>query len=561
MTTGLSRRSLLKSAGGMAIFAGMYGTLLASCSTIAVPAATGTQTTTPVKGGFLLEGATADAADWNALNIRGSSQEFLLAYVLECLYAPTPNGEFTTRLAAALPTPSSDGLSLTVPLRKSALWSDGQPLTADDVTFTYGLLLDPQYNAISSGWRSPVRARLDHVDATDPSTVVFTLKSPGPFLQQYGALIGILPKHIYAGKSAAEIQAMLLQAPPVVSGVWKIDEWVTGDHIKFVRNDNYYGGPALLDGILLKPIPDTNKIVNQLQTGELHVAKITSLGALNDLKALAGFETMVVPDETVLMYDYNQDPARPESKIFSSKAVRQALLYAVDRDGFKKAIFNDLVQPQDSSIIAQSWAYNSNPMHRYTFDQARAAQMLDAEGWKLGPSGIREKDGVQMRFEIPQSSSLQSFQDGPLILQQNWMKIGVEAIPRPYDIAGLSTASTQHEWGVQFHRVQTRVDPDQTEFYHSRNVGVGGTNSSSYVNPEVDKLFDQAVSLTDQEARKKIYFQIQDILSEDVPMAPVVSQAFLWTYSTKVHGLGPETIGPWSYFGPRPNMNQVFLTS
>lgn len=480
--------------------------------------------------------------------------------LLECLYGPTVNADVEPRLAAALPTISSDGLTYTIPLRRNATWSDGQPLTADDVLFTFSLILDPQFNSVPSGVRSDFRQVVASIQASDMYTVVFHLKSPDAPFPVRLLDVDIAPKHVLGALTPAQLQAAFAEPPRVVSGVWKVADWKKGDFIKYERNDAFYAGPALLDGYVYKVVPLTSSLVNQLKTGEVDVARVASPAAYEELKGAPSLAMVLATASFTHGYSYNVNPAKPASRLFSSKAVRQALLYALDREGMANSVFFKYAKVQDTALQPTSWAY-SPPTLRYPYDPKKAAALLDADGWKPGSSGARAREGVALKFEIVTTAGVPDSAVMAAVMQQNWKDIGVEITIKDVPQASwFQNTRVDRDFDVIYNTYSTNIDPDQSTSFHSRNIAAGGGNASGYSNLQVDKLLDQAVATSDRPARKALYAQIQEILLDELPVAPMLTQQYAWAYNKRVHGMDEKEIGTFTIGGPRSNMNKVFVT-
>ena len=557
-----SRRAFLKGLGGATAFAAFMASACTPAPAAQPSASTPGAGVSPVKGGKMTEGNSLPVIEFNPVNRTNTPHNINVPLVLECLYAASAMGTIESRLASAAPTISSDGLTYTVPLRKNMTWSDGQPITTDDVLFTFALMLDAQYSAITSAWRADFKQRVANISSNDQGSVIFQLKtSDAPFLSRL-TNIDIAPKHILGSLSADDIQASFTEPPKVSSGVFTVVDWKRGDYVQFARNDRFFDGPSYLDSYLYKVVPTTDGLMNQLQTGEIDVARIPSPGIFDQLKSMPNMGALFIPATFVHGHAYNLDPARPSSAIFSSKAVRQALWYALDRDSMVTGIFFKYANVQDSALIPQSWAY-SDTQPRYTYDPKKAAALLDGDGWTLGTSGVREKNGIPLKFEFLTATGTPEIPLMATVMQQNWKQIGADVtvlpLPQPDWIA---RTNVTHDFDVGYGGASASpLDPDLSGSLHSRNVGSGNSNITHYMNAEVDKLLDQAASTPDMAVRKMAYARIQDILLDEVPVAPTLIQQYAWAYNRRVQGMGDGDVGVYNIITQRIGMNKVFVTS
>jgi peptide/nickel transport system substrate-binding protein len=563
-----TRRDFLARSGGLAFGGAMFlsaAELLAACGN-AVTNHPSQQNVTPVKGGNIIEGNSSDiVAGFNPIVNAGALDIQQSNMIFEGLLATNPAGDLLPALAESLPKISSDGLTFTFTLRKNLKWSDGHPLTSDDVLFTYNLMFDPVYRAVRSPYRADFESFVASVSAPDPYTFMVKLKQAyAPFLDSHG-LHGVLPKHVLGNLSAAEINTTSFNpAPSVASGVFKFVEWVKGDHIKLVRNDNYWRGPSYLDGYVWKAYADATGVVNGLKNGEVDVGKVTSPSFVADLQTNPDLVVYQFPVPTILAFWYNVDPNKPSGKILAEKAVRQALYMVIDRGGIVDAIYAKVGGAVATSAMpSTSWAYNKDTKPTYTIDKTKATSLLDSAGWKVGSDGVRSKDGVRMKLEVLTSAASKEYTAVAQVMQQAWKEIGldvsVRGVPFPTE---LNAANTTRAFDTLVVGYQLGLDPDLSPWFHSRNIVAGGGNYSSYKNPQVDAILDQATATNDQAKRKQLYAQIQNTLADELPLGPLLVQNGFVAYHKKVHNFTAAQLANNTFygFGTRWWMKDVFVT-
>jgi peptide/nickel transport system substrate-binding protein len=563
----LSRRDFLKQSGG-AFALGALGleatTFLAACANARSSTTSANSAVKPVKGGTFIESLTTDLTTLNPIKSVGGLDQIAYTLLFDSLLVSDGAGQLQPQLASALPKSSSDGLTHTFTLRPNMKWTDGQPLTSADVVFTYRLMYDASYKEFVSPYRGDVSTYLAQVDAPDQHTVVFRLKKPySPFLALHGTH-GILPQHVLGSLTAAQLNtAAFNNAPNVSSGPFKFVEWKSGDHLTFARNDGYYNGAAYLDQYVLQIFGTVAAVADALQTGAIDMGRITTASLVPALKAKPDLTVLIGDSPTVLRYLYQLDPAKPAGRIFSEKAVRQALLYAVDRQGLVDAVYaNGLNAAVAKSMWSPgSWAYNPNTTPQYTYDKAKAAQMLEDAGWKKGADGIRAKNGVNLQFEITSTSSANEYKADAQVMQQNWNDIGASVSVKLLNYSQMvNVAIGSRDFDVVFYALSNSLDPDESIFWSSASAAPGGQNSMPYKNPQLDALLEQAATISDQAKRKQLYFQAQNLLADDLPAAPLVAQKNIQVYNNRVHGVNEKTFTGWTAFGPRAFMKDVFKT-
>jgi peptide/nickel transport system substrate-binding protein len=351
-------------------------------------------------------------------------------------------------------------------------------------------------------------------------------------------------------------------APTVVSGAFAFDRWDKSQQVVLKANSKHYLGRPNLDTYVFKIVSDGVAIANQLKTGELDVGGIEP-SLWDDMATAGNINRTSFAQASWDYFGVNMDPANPKrpvsGKIFgdpaSGKQVRQALYYAVDRQSladkvyFKQAVVATSVEP------STSWALTSN-VAKYPFDAKKAADMLDAAGWKLGADGVRVKDGVRLSFEVITNVGNKARETTIQVLSESWRKIGVEAQPKPIQFTEYVKTSTTRDFDMVMGGIAGGVDPDLSQIYHSRVIGKG-LNRMGYHNPKLDDLLDQAVQVLDQGKRKQIYAQAQQILMEDVPAAMLVWPKALIGVSKRVENFG---VGPFNRYGSRPWLKDVWVT-
>ncbi len=522
----------------------------------------GSQTTTgnPVKGGKLIEGSISDMANFNTLNSGDTPSTQMITLLFDGLLSITDKGENIPMLAQALPTISSDSLTYTFKLRPDLKWSDGQPLTADDVAWSYGLMFLPETKDFVSRYRADLEGFLQSVTAKDPQTVVFQFsKVQASFLDSH-CRRGILPKHILGNVTpkALNTHDFLLSAPSVASGVFKFVKWDKGQQVVLARNDNYWAGKSYLDQYILKVVTDAVVLAQQLKTGELDVGQ-PDASQFDNLKTQTNLTAFSHVNPGFVYYQFNLGPGTTGSQLFGDKNVRKALHTALDRTAMARTAYFGQAVPADSVLAPTTWAYNPNVTPKYPFDKAKAEQMLDAAGWTKGSDGMRAKGGQKLSFELNTNSGNKVRENLITIMQQQWHDIGVDAKPRPIAFQTLVTQiRATHTFQVILIGIANGdTDPDETTLFTTKGIGAGGLNGMQYSNPQVDQLMADALKTPDRAKRKPLYFQIQNILADDIPAPILFYPNYLWGVNNRVKNF---KVGPYNTYQGRPWMKDVFVT-
>ena len=552
-----SRRDFLKRTGAAgAYLAFMAGGVeaLAACATNGTPS-TG-PSATPRKGGNLVTAGLGDVRTFNPVLSTDGNSNFIILRILDGLIALDAKGNPTAVLAKSWKE-SPDHLTYTFTLRDDARWTDGKPVTSEDVLFTYNLGLLPQYKDVPWQVRGDFEEYVDSFSAPDPTTFVIKLKKVfAPFfLTNTGS--GILPKHIFGGMTAQQINnADWNTNPTVTNGAFKFVKWDKGDKVVMARNDGYYRGAPHLDTWTYKILGQYSAVLNQLKTGEVDIGPIDPPSG-DEAKRVdsISLESYVGFGFEYFVANFNQ--GKRTEPFFKDRRVRQALMYALDRETMVKAIYFGFAEIADTCIAPPSWAYEPNTQPRYRLDKKKAADLLDAAGWVKGASGTREKNGLKMSFEITTNAGNNVRQNLVLAMVQAWKELGIDCHEKFVDFNKVLVPSlhTTRDFEVAVSGVSFGIDPDPSGLYHSRNAGPGHFNDSGYTSAEADKLMDDAVATTDQAKRKDIYKRLQALLAEDQPIGVFAFGKGLTGINKRVKGY---VFSP--FVGTRYFAKDVFVT-
>lgn len=553
-----SRRDFLRGMGGALAFSAFLAggvELLEACG----GNSTQSNTQNAVRGGHIVEGVISDIGNVNPIFINDTASATVgyLAYA-RMLTVDANTGNLMPDLATAVPKVDSDQVSYKVTLKDNIKWSDGQPITADDVVYTFQLMYDPQYKAVTSRYRSQLEQHLASVTAVDQKTVVFKTKGPyAPFIISF-INFAILPKHVWSTLQPAAINSSPMnQVPTVVSGAMIPVKWDKGTQYQMKRNDLYYKGKTYLDSYYFKVVADAVQVANQLKTGEIDVGSPD----LSQWDSLANVQNLDRRSYVAPSFDYyiqNLDPAKtPKAAIFGDPQVRKALLTALDRKAVAQRVYFGLAAPADSSVSGAQWVHTT-PKTQYPFNLAKANQMLDAAGWTKGADGIRAKNGVRMEWELRTNTGNKVRETLITVLADQWKQIGANVTTNPVQFPQLVTQLSQtREFEMILLGISEGLDPDTTQLWSSKSIGGGALNGAAYKNPKVDDLLDQAVVTLDREKRKGLYQQLQEILMEDLPAPLITYPKAVWGISKRVKNWN---VGPWNGASPRPWFNTVYVT-
>ena len=439
------------------------------------------------------------------------------------------NMRWVPELALEVPTYqnggiSKDGLTLTYHLRRGVKWHDGVPLTAHDVIFTTHAIQNPANNLQSrSGWE-----HIKSVDAPHDYTVRFHLdKIYASAIGTYFAETGeypVLPAHLL--EKYPNLNQVPFNTHPIGTGPFKFVKWVHGDRVELEANPNYWRGAPKLKRIIYKIIPNDNTIITQLKTHEIDAqfrAPASLYPVIQGLSAY-GYRVELEPSMVYTHLDLNQ-----QNPIFDDLRVRQAIAYAIDRRKIQRDVTHGVHIPGYANQATLSWAYEPDVVH-YDYNPDKARQLLDEAGWKVGPDGIRVKDGKRLAFTLSAAAGGATGEATEVLIQENLKNVGMAATVKNYPTA-LYFAGYQ-ENGILQHGLYDAAlfawvapaDPDDESLYASYRIPPAGQNNLWWADPVIDRAEQGALSSYDQKVRKKYY----SIIQKEVAAQAVTIVLYYW---------------------------------
>jgi peptide/nickel transport system substrate-binding protein len=534
--------------------------ILSACGGTATPSST-TPTTggTPVKGGTWVD----DLYEEPDSLIPNASSETFAAMVDYALWAPlvygTPTGQLEPGLLTEVPTAANGGISSdlktwTLHFKSGLKWSDGQPLDARDMDFTWKLWSNPKfaaYNLINNQDIASADVSSDNL------TITFHLKAPlVSFMANWAdGFYGPIPAHHFASMDPASIlKSSDNRDPSVVSGPFMMSESKPGDHYTVVRNPMYYQaaqGLPYLDKVIFRIVPDQNTILTDLQAGTIDSSWFLDVSKALVYKSLSNYTMVADPrtyDFEALYFDFN-------NKILANNVeVRQAMSMAVDQQTLIQVARRGLGGPLCTDHTATQNPGYTQGIQCPKFDLNAANALLDAHGWKLGADGVRTKNGQRLEFQYSTTAGNLWRSDDQLINQQNFAKIGVkldiqnypastffgpvlnDAKPGTFDIAEFETGNS--------------YDPDDAGLFQ---CGVP-SNLGRFCDPAMDAAYKAEQSSAVPSVRQAAFDKIHQIELTQFPFivefsAPDVAVHKVGTnnYAPSLVGVG-ETVNLWLWW-------------
>jgi peptide/nickel transport system substrate-binding protein len=481
----------------------------------------GPETTSgPRRGGTVVSGWTAEPAGVNSLILPASqvNSEVLFRLFLHLFEEQPDFQEHPPTLKPELARSfdwSPDHKVLTLHLRDGVVWSDGVPVTADDVRWTWIAQRDKDV-----AWEGVDSKRsIEDVEVVDPRTVRFH------YTRVYSKQLldanegPIFPKHVWEKLPFSEWRRNgdWFRQHLVVDGPFTLASWQPQQQIVLQRNDRYYEkGLPYLDRVVLRQIPDQSSGFTQLLSGELdHVPQI----APADVPRVKASPRLALLNYWVNLYvgvGWNN-----ESPLFRDPEVRRALTLAIDRKTIVDTLLGPYGRVADSPILTSVWAH-SPAVHPWPYDPAEAGRILAAKGWRdTDGDGVLDKGGKPFAFELLTNAGNQWRTDATVMIQSQLKRVGIRATPRQLEFNTMVSLLNAGTFDASMIGLTIDTSLDLTSPYHSRSIQ-DGSNNMRYRNPEVDRLIDLAMAQPDILAARPYLNRIQEIVHREQPLT------FLW---------------------------------
>jgi peptide/nickel transport system substrate-binding protein len=475
----------------------------------------------PRSGGTAIAATAADVTQWNDL-LPGSSQftadvlnRMIFSHLLEEQpdYAEHPP-TFGPALGASYEW-SPDHLVATVRLRQEATWSDGVPITAADVRFTWEAQTHPDVAWDYAYSKEHIR----DVEVVDAHTVRFHFRE-AYFAQMTDLNEGlVLPKHAWEKLPFSEWRANpdWFRENLVSSGPYALESWTPQQEIVLRRNPRYFRpGLPLLERVVFRVVPDAQSQLAQLLAGRVdYVEQVQPAQAAR----VAGSEKAQLLRYPTRQFTFVCWNTRRE--LFAAPEVRRALTLAIDRQGIIDALWYGFARPADSPILTTVWAHN-DALRPWPYDPEQARQLLEAAGFRdEDRDGVRERGGKRLAFELLTNVDNPTRVDAAVMIQEQLRRVGVEVKPLVLDFNTASSRITAHDFDATIMAFAIDTSLDLSYSVHSDSY-TNGSNFGGYANLEVDGLLGELRRTTDPAAAKPIFDRLQEILHQEQPFT------FLW---------------------------------
>lgn len=480
-------------------------------------------------GGTLISAMPSDPSSMIGMVAGESASLAIGSYLFNSLLKYDQNLDLAGELAESWQV-ADDKKTITFKLKPDLQWADGKPLTSADILFTWQLITDEStHSPYASDYQLVTKA-----EAPDARTFIVHYSQPfAPALESWASL-QVLPKHKLAGQ---DIRTTSFAQKPLGSHYYQLKEWRHGEYIKLEKNPKSVLGPAYIDHLIERIIPDPAAQFLELMADNINSMSMDPITYARIIPSRPALEARLNQFKE-LGNSYTYLGFNLKRKPFNDVRVRKAINYAIDKqeiiDGVYLGLGITIASPYKPGT---RW---SNPdLQPYSFDPAKAKQLLIEAGYQdTDGDGIVDRAGKKLSFEILTNLGNKQREKTAVIIQRRLKEVGIETHIRTLEWASLLTNfikpgdfdAVVMGWGLG-------LDPDQYSIWHSSQQKPGQFNFIGYNNPAVDKLLEQGRLEFDPEKRMQIYHEFAKILYEDSPLVYLSAGYGLTAIHKRVQGI------------------------
>lgn len=482
------------------------------------------------RGGTMTYGRYADSLFLDPVLNDANVDIWVLSNLYDTLLLPSDDGKDIKPGLATEWSLAEDGMSVTLKLREGIQFSDGSPITPEDVKWSLERAANPK-NGI---WNFLLES-LDTVETKDDGTIVLKLKHPDPAILAALTVFNsaIMPKKLFEasdGKTDAE-KAKNFGMHPVGSGPFVLKSWDRGSSMKLVRNEHYWdkgedGKPLpYLDGIDFEVVPDDATRILKLKSGELDGGEFIPYSRVEELKGADNLDMKLFPSTRVEYVTLNVRPQLGgKDNPLSNPKVRQAMNYATNKEAIIQVVTHG-VGSRMTSYMSSATPLHTGDKPLYPYDVEKAKALMKEAGFEGGfQTSLLVLAGNQDEVGIATA------------LQQMWGQIGIKLEIQQVDNA---SRTQQYRDGVFHMRLSAWTDdiadPNEITSYFVYSPTIDALHTG-WKNEEADKLFEASQKEIDKSKRAEQYAKMQEIYNTTGPTVPLYETPYPVALSKKVHG-------------------------
>ena len=431
-------------------------------------------------------------------------------------YKPVPD------LADPVPTVANGGITdggrvWTFHIRPNVKWSDGVPLTARDVAYTYNRILRTQ-NGFYIGYFTGVTK----VEAPDDSTVVITSSKPNAVMT--ALYVPILPEHVWSKVPDKQLDSYV-NVPMVSSGPFQVTESKIGKYVKMERNPYYkdgFGKEPAVDQVLFEIYQTQDAVIADYKAGALDAAIELDAGFARNLQGVPGSTSVASPAIGFHELGFNcyKSPKSKGNPLLLDVRIRQAINWALDKKAIAATAMDNLATPGTSllSPVQGFFRWDVPQAEQYTYDPAKAKQILDDAGYKAGADGVRvAPNGKPLKFRLAAFTAYPMDITAVKKISSYLKDVGIATTVQVMDENAFTTANYDNaDDDLYIWNWNADIDPGYILSVFTTGQILNGSDSE-YSNPEYDNLYAQQAQQVDPAQRRQTIIEMQKILYRDSP--------------------------------------------
>ncbi len=488
----------------------------------------------PSYGGRIIIGTIGDVSTFLPILATDSASHQVAGLIYNGLVKYNGNLELVGDLAEGWEI-KDGGKKIIFHLRRNVLWQDGYPFTADDVLWTYKIMVDPRTPTAYAGDFLTIKS----LRKLDDYTIEVTYREPfAPALSSW--TLPILPSHII--KKEKDITKSSLILKPIGTGPYRLKKWTPGVSSELIYFKNYFEGRPYIDRVIFRVIPDPTTMFMELKLGNIDWMNLTPLQfkrETNNSWFRRNFRKYKYLSFSYTYLGYNLN-----HPLFKDKRVRQAISYAINKEEIIKGALFGLGEIATGPYKPGTYYYNPH-VKRYPYDPEKAKKILEECGWKdTDGDGILDKNGIPFSFTILTNQGNIVRRKTAELIQYRLSQIGIKVKIRIVEWASfIKEFIDKRRFEAVILGWTIGEDPDLFDVWHSSKRGPHQLNFMGYSNPEVDRLLEEGRRVFDRRKRKEIYDRFQEILAEDQPYTFLYVPYALPIVNRRIFGIKPMPAG------------------
>ncbi|MEO3945558.1 ABC transporter substrate-binding protein [Gorillibacterium sp. CAU 1737] len=493
----------------------------------------------------IIVGVDAPDGVFNPIYMESAYDQYVTYSMFNDLIQVAKDGSYAPWLATSWDV-SPDNLVYTFHLDPNAKFSDGTPVTADDVAFTQTVINDKSYDGPidatlsylkgADAYREGKATSIEGIKVVDANTIEFTTTQVSP--KAITVLGGPVLSKAYYGKDYKQgsLEYMKdLHQKPLGNGPYALEKYVAGQEVDLKINESYGGKKPSIAKLIYKVTTEETRM-QMLQSGEIDMDMVTvNQDNVDELKSYGFLNLNIFPTNGYGYITFNH-----KHEQFKDAKVRQALAYGLNRKDIVDAVYQgyaDVINVPQSKV---SWAY-AEGTNSYDFDLEKAKALLDEAGWKVGADGIREKDGKKFTINFV-ASSPNPVNDAIIpIAKENYKELGIDFVPDQMEFNKVLEKRKAGDFDMLFMAWGLTPDPDSTNIFGTK----GTQNEVGYSNTKVDELLAKGLTEVDPEKRKPVYQELYQVINEDLPYIFMYQRRDMWAINSRIQGFD---ISPYKDF-------------